>query len=339
MELFDTTVLNRVVSELPAPKSFIFNSFFSHAQTEDSEDIHFDVDLSRPRLAPFVAPIVAGQIVYDQGYTTNTFRPAYIKDKRPFDANRPFKRLAGERIGGEVSPMQRLQASLGRSLMDQIAMLNRRQEVMAIETLCTGSVVITGERYPTKIVNFGRHPNLTVNLSGATRWGQTGVKPLKDIQNWSLRVAQKSGSTANIIVMDVKAWDIFSESAEVQKLLDRYRGKDQLNPTVIGQGARYMGNIGDYDLFVYAGWYEHPDTGVLTAFLPDYTVLVLGQDLEGTRAYGAIRDEEAGFKAMPYFTKSWLEKDPAARLLLMQSAPLPVPYRVNASLAATVATD
>jgi hypothetical protein len=41
-------------------------------------------------------------------------------------------------------------------------------------------------------------------------------------------------------------------------------------------------------------------------------------------------------QAMPYFAKSWIEKDPSARVLLMQSAPLPVPYRINASMAATV---
>ena len=39
---------------------------------------------------------------------------------------------------------------------------------------------------------------------------------------------------------------------------------------------------------------------------------------------------------MPFFSKSWTEPDPAVRYLLMQSAPLPVPYRINASLGATV---
>jgi len=65
-------------------------------------------------------------------------------------------------------------------------------------------------------------------------------------------------------------------------------------------------------------------------------VLVISPELDGVRCFGAIKDEEAGFQALPYFPKSWLEKDPAVRYLLMQSAPLPVPYRVNASFCATV---
>jgi hypothetical protein len=336
MDIFITAVLNRVVSELPAPAPFILNSFFRNIQTETSEEIHFDVDSSRRRLAPFVAPIVAGKVVLDKGYTTKTFTPAYIKDKRVFDANHPFKRAIGERIGGNLDPMQRLQLALANNLMDQTDMLTRRQEVMAVEALRTGAVTVVGDLYPTQTVNFGRHADLTITLAGATLWGAAGVEPLDDVQTWSMKVTEKSGSTANTLVMDVEAWKLFSASAKVQKLLDRFRGADQLVPTVTGEGGRYMGNIGTFDIWVYAGWYEHPDTLALTPYLPARTVLVLGADVEGTRAYGAIKDEAAGFQAMPYFAKSWVEQDPAVRYLMLQSAPLTVPYRVNASLGATV---
>ena len=336
MDIFTTAVLNRVVFELPAPAPFILNSFFRNIQTETSEEIHFDVDSSRRRLAPFVAPIVAGKVVLDKGYTTKTFTPAYIKDKRVFDANRPFKRAIGERIGGNLDPMQRLQLALTNNLVDQTAMLARRQEVMAVEALRTGAVTVVGDLYPAQTVNFGRHADLTITLAGATLWGAVGVEPLDDVQTWSMKVTEKSGSTANVLVMDVEAWKLFSASAKVQKLLDRFRGADQLTATVTGEGGRYMGNIGTFDIWVYAGWYEHPDTLALTPYLPARTVLVLGADVEGTRAYGAIKDEAAGFQAMPYFAKSWVEQDPAVRYLMLQSAPLTVPYRVNASLGATV---
>jgi hypothetical protein len=215
-------------------------------------------------------------------------------------------------------------------------MLTRRQEVMAIEALRTGAVTVEGDMYPVQNLSFGRHADLTVVKPGGSQWGDAGVSPLDDVGTWSLLVTEKSGSTANTLVMDIEAWKLFSADAKVIKLLDRFRGTDQLNPTFTGEGARYMGNIGTFDIWVYAGWYEHPDTSVLTPYLPANTVLVLGADLEGTRAYGAIRDEAAGFQALPYFSKSWVEQDPAVRYLLLQSAPLTVPYRVNASLCATV---
>lgn len=336
MDIFSTGVLGRVVSELPAPAPFFLNSFFRAIQTETSEEIHFDIESGRRRLAPFVSPIVAGQVVRSKGYQTKTFTPAYVKDKRPFDSSRPFKRAIGERIGGEMSPMQRLQAALASDLKDQIDMVTRRQEVMAIEALRTGKTIVVGDNYPEVEVNFGRDVSLTVSLTSGDRWGETGVSPLANVRTWSMNITKLSGAAANVVVMDVKAYDLFVADPAVQKLLDRFRGSDMLVPTVVGEGGRYMGSIGEFDIWVHAGWYEHPTTGALTPFLPDHTVIITSADLEGTRCYGAIKDEEAGFQALPYFPKSWVEKDPAMRVLLMQSAPLPVPYRVNASMCATV---
>lgn len=336
MDIFTTGVLQRVVAELPAPAPFILNSFFRAEQRETAEEIHFDVDVGKRRLAPFVSPIVAGQVVASRGFRSDIFKPAYIKDKRVFDGSRPLKRAMGERIGGDMAPAVRLQAMLAFELQDQLAMLSRRLEVMAVEALRRGKVTVEGDQYPIVEVDFGRDAALTKALLTTARWGEAGVSPLADLQTWSLLVTEKSGATANTVIMDLEAWKLFAADAAVQKLLDRFRGADQLNPTVTGEGGRYMGNVGDFDIWVYAGWYVDPASGNLTPYLPNYTVIVAGPDLEGTRAFGAIRDEEAGFQALPYFAKSWVEKDPAVRYLLMQSAPLTVPYRVNASLCVTV---
>jgi hypothetical protein len=67
------------------------------------------------------------------------------------------------------------------------------------------------------------------------------------------------------------------------------------------------------------------------------TVLVGSTGIDGVRHFGAIRDLKAGIQARQYFVKSWEEEDPSRRFLLMQSAPLLVPYRPNAVLSATVA--
>lgn len=336
MDIFSIGTLNRVVAELPAPSPFILNSFFRDVQEETSEEIHFDVDNGRRRIAPFVSPIVAGQVVHSRGYTAKTFTPAYVKDKRVFNPGRAFKRAMGEKIGGSLSPAQRMQIALATDLLDQVEMLTRRMELMAVEALRTGSITVVGDNYPQVVVNFGRSASLTKALTLAARWGETGVSPLANLRDWALEVAKESGATANVVVMDPKAYALFAADPDVKAELDRFRGSAVLNPTVIGEGGRYMGRVGDFDIWVYVGWYEDPVTKTVTAYLPDHTVILTGPDLEGTRCFGAIQDEEAGLQAMPYFAKSWVEKDPSARLLLLQSAPLPVPYRVNASLAATV---
>ena len=58
-------------------------------------------------------------------------------------------------------------------------------------------------------------------------------------------------------------------------------------------------------------------------------------DAVPVRHFGAILDHDS-LVAEPYFPKSWLEKDPSVRYLLMQTAPLLVPYRANATFRAKV---
>jgi hypothetical protein len=80
-----------------------------------------------------------------------------------------------------------------------------------------------------------------------------------------------------------------------------------------------------------------PDTGSEVPIIPDGWVILVAQNgLLGTRHFGAIRDEQAGFQAREFFSKSWAVEDPPVRFLMMQSAPLIVPYRPNASMAVKV---
>ena len=58
--------------------------------------------------------------------------------------------------------------------------------------------------------------------------------------------------------------------------------------------------------------------------------------LEGVQAYGAIRDEEIGLQPVPYYVKSWIQYDPSVRYAMLQSAPIMVPFRPNASVAVKV---
>lgn len=332
-DLFSTGVLNRVITDLPIGQPLLLDLFFPNIQTEDSEEIHFDVAAGMRRLAPFVSPVVAGKVVESHGFSTKTFKPAYIKDKRIFDTGRPLKRAPGEQIGGALPGDERLHLLLANELADQVRMLNRRFERMATEVLLTGACTIGGEQYPTQHIDFGRDPALTVTVTEAARWSQPGANPIEQIEDWRLLVNRKSGAMPTECVMSLDVWAAFSQNHEVQRLLDRARGDS--TAAAAGEGANYAGRIGQLDLYVYSGWYVD-DNDVEQPMLPPGTVILSGSQLEGVRAFGAIRDEQAGYQAMPYFSKSWLGDDPAIRYLLLQSAPLMVPHRVNASLAATV---
>lgn len=341
MDIFSTQVLSKVVERLHTPPSFLLDTFFPNVQTSDKEEIFFDVTDSKPRISPFVSPLLPGKVVDGGGYQTKSFKPAYVKDKRRFDVNIPYKRVAGETIGGSLSPAQRYERALATTMQDQLDNLTRREEVMASEILRTGQTIVSGDGYPTQTVNFGRDKNLTKALTGSNTWASSGVKPLDHLEDWAAEIQNKSGVVAKTVVLDPDAWKLFRSNASVEKYLDYRRGTNNtLNKDPIVRGkdskARYVGSIGDFDLWVYNDSYID-DGGNITNLLPSRTVILGSKDgLEGTRCYGAIHDEKANWTAQRYFTKSWIEEDPSVRWLLLQAAPLVVPYRPNASMCVTV---
>lgn len=337
--LYSTDTLVGIVRDLKVQKSPLLDRYFGTIQQEESEEIHFDVE-GRPRkLAPFVSPVVEGTIVEESGFTTKTFKPAYVKPKTPLDPRRALRRAMGERIGGSLSAGDREMAILTTEMQNQITMIRRRLEWMAAQALLTGSVSVTGDKYPTTSVSYGRTAGHTVTLTGNDLWSSSHAdsNPPEDLQTWATLIVKNSGGRPIDVIMDPDAWKNFRKHALVTPKLDllRARGSDMNVGAMMEAGLVFMGVFDNFNIFVYQNWYE-ADNGTVTAFLPSGTVIMTGPDLEGVQAFGAIVDPEAGLQALPFYPKSWIEKDPGRRVLMTQSAPLVVPYRPDASVCATV---
>lgn len=339
MDIYSTAVLAGVVAYLPKPQSWLLDRYFPRVVISDTEDIYFDVQNGKRRLSPFVSPLVQGKIVDSQGFRTNILRPAYIKDKRVFDPTRPLRRAIGERIGGEImSPQDRSEMNLRTEMEDQVNMITRRMEWMAAQALALGQITISGEKYQTVVVNFGRTSTQQIVLTSGNKWGDTGVSILDYLQDWSQGLVFKSSGAMPVdVVMDVAAWKVFRRDAEVQK---RWAAFNQNAANLKfdsqqGSGGVYMGTLDGFNFWIYSDYYVD-ETDTEQPMLPTGTVMLLSPQLEGVRHFGAIKDHEAGFQSLPYWPKSWVEPDPSVRYLMMQSAPLVVPYRPNAGLAASV---
>ena len=95
--IFDTSVLVQVVPNLKTSQNWLLDRFFPNVVTSDQEEVAIDVDVGLRRMSPFVSPLVEGKLVESRTYQTNTFKPAYIKDKRAPDLRKPIRRQIGER--------------------------------------------------------------------------------------------------------------------------------------------------------------------------------------------------------------------------------------------------
>jgi hypothetical protein len=340
LDLYDTTQLQGVIETLRPPRSFWLDLCFPTVLTFETEMIDFDVVDKSRRLAPFVAPTVQGKVMSSEGYTTKSFKPAYVKPKGVVDPRRVFKRRAGEAYTGSMSPGARRNAIIADILAEQVAMHQRRREWMAAQAIVEGAVTVAGENYPTQTVSFGRAAGQTITLAGAAQWGQAGVNPLDSLETWAELMFESSGYAPTQVIMGVTAWKTFRANADVKNALDTtYRGASS-NVNVFdpgnGEAVQYRGTIGPWGVWTYNDTYVNDSNASQPMMDQKKVVMVNPAGVEGARAYGAIIDPQAGYVATEMYAKNWIENDPPAEFLMTQSAPLMIPTRPNATVVAKV---
>ena len=337
MSNYDTTTLADVIRHLPRFQPFLLSLFFPTTRLFPGRKIAFDDIADDHRIAPFVSPIEAGQVIESRGSTLKDFTPAYIKPKHLVDPERVLDRLPGESLGGVMAPGARRNAVIADNLMKERDAIMKRLEWMAVQVLLSGKITVAGEKYPTSQVDFGRDAALTKVLTGAALWSDAASTPLDDIEDWSGELAAPTTD----IIMGQTAWRAFRQHAAVKEALDtEIRGTQSALEIGAGNGAWYQlkGTLsGTMRVFVYSAYYEAEDTGLPTKYLPDDQVILASPALQGVRAFGAIRDGDAGYQSLEMFPKNWTTNDdPFAEYTMTQSAPLMIPARPNASMAATV---
>lgn len=346
-DLYSTATLLGVVRVQPVDSSYWLDNFFGRQINFDTEEIMFDRVTSQRRLAPFVSPVVQGRVMRTRGYETRTFRPAYTKPKHVVDPNRVFSRLAGEGITGTLSAEARWNAAVAENLREERNAIQRLWNWMAAMATIHGEVTISGEDYPTQVVNFGRDAGLTRILTLTARWGEADADPLGDIADLRTLAFTKGGSPITRLTMGLDAFDRFFANEDVKKLLE---GKDvaRVSDSTLsalgspGQPFEYRGVLqgangqGRLEIYTYNEMYED-EAGTTVPFMDSMDVVGTGPGLQGTRCFGAIRDKRAGLQALPIFPKMWDQEDPSVTYTMTQSAPLMVPGNPNNSFRIKVA--
>jgi hypothetical protein len=342
--LYDTATLVATMPSLKTPSSWLLDTFFPTVVESETPEVAIDVDVGLRRLAPFVSPLVEGKNVESRTWQTNLFRPAYIKDRRVPDLTRPVRRQIGERLaGGGMSPQERFEANLVFEMQDQVEMIQRRLEWMAASALTTGTVVIAGDGYPNPLtVNFQRSASNTVALTGSAAWGQAGVSPTQWLTTWALQVQKASGAVATDIVLTPSPWAALQADLRLINAIWAPRSGENNHIDMGGytpKGGQLVGVWGQFNFWLYNEWYIDNISGIESPMLADGTVLVASREMQGVRAFGQIMDPAFNYGPMAYAPKTWYVQDPAQVILMMQSAPIVIPSRVNACLAATVMTS
>lgn len=226
--------------------------------------------------------------------------------------------------------------------------IRRAIELQASQVLQTGQLNLldkTGAIAYT--IDFG--PKGT-HLVTPTAWAADGTTgdPLGDIQSLSTVIRRDGKREPNKLIFGLGAFTRFLANAKVAARLLQIRGAlIEAAPVVRGQGATFQGWVwaGHYrfEMWTYDGFYAHPQTGVLTPFVSDNKVIMIG-DGRLDLTYGAIPMITApDQRALPFLparissssggldltTNAWVTPDGKRVMVSAGTRPLTIPTAID----------
>ncbi|MCL9783657.1 major capsid protein [Vibrio sp. S4M6] len=343
MDLFTTRVLLMAILEAGIRKdNFFLRMFYPDVFTFNTEKVDLDMIPNKPKIAPFCSPLIGGVVDKNQGYSTSSFQPAYVKSKHAVTGSNTVKRLPGEKYTGNKSPADRQKALVMQNLDLEEQAIAMREEWMAAQMILTGSYMVEGENIPTPYeVSAGRRSENNISLISTERWSQLDHDS-HDIWGDIEEYSDLSDGETNIVIFDPKAWTLLRKFKNFTEALETRRGsKSEVESTLkdLGKAVSYKGNIGDVDIWVVNEEYTDRD-GTTKKQLPDNTMILGHTAARGVRLYGAIQDLNAqneGVDEADRYVRDWIEgNDPATRYTKTESAPAPYMIDVNSFVVVTV---
>jgi hypothetical protein len=342
-ELWDTHTLLGVYREVEPATTYWLDLCFRNEISSTDEYIDFEkIPRVGRKLAPFVAPLVQGRPIFEEGGRVARFKPAYLKPSDPVTPSRALSRRPGQILGPDSqSPQARYDAIKADIMAYHRIAIERRWEWLAARAAIDGKVTLDGDDYPAVEIDFGRDPNHTVVLGPGVRWGDAGVSIRKDISEWSnMMHLADFGGRPNRLTLGVDVWGVMEQDEELMKLLDtQIRGatSTEIRRDFFGMDeVTRVGNLGgNLEVYVYNDYYTAG--GSVVPFMSSKDIVLTGPNVMGYRCFGAIVDIHAQFQALPIFPRNYVVPgDVAVEQIVTQSAPLMVPVNPNATLKATV---
>lgn len=357
-ELWDTNTFLGVYRDMKADPMYWMQWFPNVAETDATGYIDFEkMPIEGRKLAPFVLPLARGKSIYDDSATAYRFKPAYVKTEDQIDPLMPLTRRVGidsnaSQLPVTLSPGQRLNLIRAAMTASHVRAHNRTRNYMAAVALRDGKITLTGDDYPTTLVDFQRAANHTIVLGAGSRFGEAGVSIVDFFQLVIDRMSTADfGGVPTRATMGGAVWSVIRKDTEFKDHMDvNYR-----NPTItidrglvapagelvfkVGEMSIGGGSGQTIELWVDNSTYLDPVTKAVTRYIGNNQILFTGTPaaVNGHQAYGAIISRAAEWRSLPLFGMNWVGPKPLeVEYITHDSAPLMVPVNPNATLLATV---
>ena len=345
LDIFSTHTMLAAVQEVNPLRTFLRDRYFP---TNDSTDIFSTEDVlveyrdGDKTIAPFVAPRKGGVTVLRKGYHMERYTPPYIAPKRPMTADDLKKKGFGEALFSNLTPAQRQGALMMKDFEEMDAMIARREEAMAAETLLTNGCIMKhiaddkaeGDEMSIQFFDGAENP---ATYTADTDWDEAGADILGDIYTVCEMLASKGLAHTDLIVApDVGSAILANE--KIQKLLDnRNINIGGIDPAILPAGATKIARLNCnghvIDVLQYSESYTN-DKGENVGFIAKGKAILTAPGC-GRTIYGAVTQvEQADGLFHTYHAKRvpkyYSNAQGNTRELYLTSCPLCIPNNKNA---------
>lgn len=280
-----------------SPTMFLSGFFQAPPQNfHESEEVEIDVVRGTEKVAIVVQDLSTGYRLNTlDDYTNKAFKPPVLMESFPIKASDLLKREAGDNPFADVPTQAKLAVRAMRGFRHIEAKIRRTIELQASQILQTGVLtLIDSAGVALYTLNFA--PKATHFPTSSVTWGQAGADPLGDIESLT-RVIRNDGMVGGgryQMIFGADAWTEFLKDANVQKVYDIRN----FEPGVVERmetnsaGGTYMGTLAinayKYDLWLYDGVFDHPQTGVKTPYVSPEKVIIKAVNSRLDATFGNI---------------------------------------------------
>ena len=343
-DVLSWSTLTAAINEMKSPQDFLQNKFFRQIVPVPTRDIELSVLRRGRRMAPFVKRNGAALMVTGGTEEFKIVRPPHIRIKRPINAGELVeKRRAGSSIfpgaDGVRAAMEEFMAREQGFMLDDVT---NTEEWLCAQAI-RGSISYSVADEESFVVDFGRDASHDVTLTGADLWSApTTASPSAVFLAASKLMNDDVSLVPQIALMGEDAAAAFLKTDEAKALLRGFNnnlvmGSIDLTAQFQESGAMYLGTYtNSIQVWTYGRSIIKPDGTSEKLIRADRVeFLTMSPAAQMVRYYGAIEDVglfNGDLLQSQRFSKSWIEQDPPARQLLVESNPLPCLRRPDATV-------
>lgn len=347
-DVLSYSTLTPAVNERKSPNSFLKNMLFGRNVTVPTRNIELSFLRRGRKIAPFVERNGSAIMVGGHDESFAVVMPPHIRVKKPMNPSELLnKRRPGSVIhvdaGGINAAMRQFIADELSEIMDDVTNSEEYLCALAIRN----ALAYSSADEAAFSVTFPRSASHEVTLTGADLWSATTSSPRADFLTAAQLVNDDVSLNVTDVILGADAADAFLSHAQITTDLNvntgsaLQTGNIDLTQQFQESGAMYLGTyVHGIRVWRYA---RQVGVGSSTVDLirPTYAEFVARSPAaQFVTYYGAIEDMKAigagSVLQSQRFSKSWEEEDPSARMLLVESNPLPCMRRPDATVSMKV---